>query len=413
MWDDETGRPLGNAITWQDLRTADLHRTLSSEFDPADMRRRLGHVPATFSSALHLAWRLQKETAVRQAARNGSLRAGFSAEWLLQALGHPRAHIMDYSLVQAMGLFDFRAECIWEEWRQSLAIPHEVLPLPVPTIYDYGTITVEGPQGEMADVPVLAMLGDQQAALFGFDCRQPGDAECTHGTASFVNVCLGNEAPELAQFNVYYAWVLDTGPTYCLEARTTATGSVLRWLRDEARFFSQYDEIDALVGSVADSGGVVFVPAFTGLYDPYDVLDARGAVFGLTFGNTRAHVVRAFLESLGYQARAILKAIQVQTDLDIPQLYLGGGISSSDAACQIQADIIGIPTVRPGFAETTARAAALLAGLGSGRWTSVTELPTMVNSDFTFQPSLSQQEQDDWYARWQKAIACLSGEFIS
>ncbi len=404
VWEAETGQPLGNAITWQDLRTADLHHKFSAEFDRAEIRHRLGHEPAAFSSALHLAWRLQHDATVRDAAGAGRLRAGFSAEWLLQALGSARAHAMDFSLVQAMGLFDFREERLWEAWRQRLAIPYDVLPEPKPTVHDYGTITVTGPDGETAVVPVLAMLGDQQAALFGFDCRQAGDAECTHGTASFVNVCLGKTAPELSQFNVYYGWVLADGPTYCLEARTTATGSVLRWLRDEARFFSHYDELDDLIASVPDSGGVVFVPAFSGLYDPYDDPDARGAILGLTFGNTRGHILRAFLESLGFQVRAILDQIEAGMDLTIAQLYLGGGISSSDAACQIQADLLGIPTVRLGFGETTARAAALLAGLGSGHWSRIVELPTLSDGRDTFRPSLSHQQQRDRIARWQQAV---------
>ena len=408
VWDAETGQPLGNAITWQDLRTTDLHLALSTEFDPVEMRHKLGHVPAAFSSALHLAWRLQNDKTLSKAAQKGTLRAGFSAEWLLQAIGSPRSHAMDFSLVQAMGLFDFREEQVWETWRQRLAIPYEVLPAAEPTVHDYGTIMVTGPRGETGVVPVLAMIGDQQAALFGFDCRQAGDAECTHGTASFVNVCLGKKAPTLPQFNVYYGWVLDDSPTYCLEARTTATGSVLRWLRDEARFFSQYDELDDLVGSVPDAGGVVFVPAFAGLYDPYDDLNARGAIMGLTFGHTRAHMVRAFLESLGFQVQAILDTIQIQTDLTIPQLFLGGGVSSSDAACQIQADLLGIPTIRLDFAETTARAAALLAGLGSGHWSSVQQLPVLANGRHTFSPRLSRQQRDDCLSRWQQAIISIT-----
>jgi len=405
VWDAKSGQPLGNAITWQDLRAADLHRSLSAEFDRREMRRRLGHVPAAFSSALHLSWRLQQEPAVRDAARKGRLRAGFSAEWLLQALGSPRDHAMDYSLVQMMGLFDFREERVWEAWRQQLAIPHEALPVAKPTVHDYGTLEVPGPEGETAVVPVLAMIGDQQASLFGFDCRRPADAECTHGTASFINVCLGDNAPALPEFNVYYGWVLGDRRAYCLEARTTATGSVLRWLRDEARLFSQYDELDDFVESVPDSGGVVFVPAFTGLYDPYDDLQARGAIMGLTLGNTSAHVVRAFFESLGYQVRAILDEIQAKTDLTIPQLFLGGGISRSDVACQIQADLSGIPTVRLDFGETTARAAALLAGLGSGHWSSADQLPVLSKGRSTFQPRLSRREQDDSFTRWQQAVA--------
>jgi glycerol kinase len=408
VWDAATGQPLGNAITWQDLRTAELHRSLAVQFDPAEMRRRLGHLPAAFSSSLHLAWRLQEEPAVIQAAQKGTLRAGFSSAWLLQALGHLRAHAMDYSLVQAMGFFDFRQEEFWEPWQETLAVPAEALPLPLPTVHDYGTINVTGPQGETAAVPVLAMLGDQQAALFGFDCRRPGDAECTHGTASFVNVCLGAQAPDWSQFNIYYGWVLDDQPTYCLEARTTATGSVLRWLRDEARFFAQYDEMDALVASVPDAGGLVFVPAFTGLYDPYDDLSARGAIMGLTFGNKRAHLLRAFLDSLGFQVRAILDAIQAQTDLVIPQLFLGGGVSRSDAACQIQADLLGIPTLRLDFSETTARAAALLAGLGSGQWKTIEDLPAITNERITFQPRLGPHVRDKAYDHWQQAVARTS-----
>ncbi|MDX1616246.1 MAG: FGGY family carbohydrate kinase [Candidatus Promineifilaceae bacterium] len=404
VWHADTGAPLGNAITWQDLRAKQLYRSLSAELDGREMRRRLGHVPAPFSSALHLAWRLQNETAVGEAARRGKLRAGFSAEWLLQALGQPRGHEMDYSLVQAMGLYDFRAGRTWAAWRRRLAIPPEVLPEARPTVHDYGTITVTGTGGETATVPVLAMIGDQQAALFGFDCRQPGDAECTHGTASFVNVCLGSDAPELAQFNLYYGWVVNETVTYCLEARTTATGSVLRWLRDEASFLSDYDELDGLVESVTDAGGVIFVPAFTGLYDPYNDVHARGAIMGLTLGNRRAHIVRAFLESLGFQVRAILDRIQAKTELSIPELFLGGGVSNSNAACQIQADLLGIPTVRIDFTETTARAAALLAGLGSGHWPDIGRLPVLVEQRQTFRPRLSRREQDSLLFRWQQAV---------
>lgn len=405
VWHAQTGEPLGHGITWQDLRTDGLYARLAAEFDAAEVRHRLGHVPAAFSSALHLAWRLQHETAVASAAHSGTLHTGFSAEWLLRALGEAREHAMDYSLVQAMGVYDFRREQAWQAWLDRLGIPDAILPAPKPTVYDYGHIRVTGARGETAVVPVLAMIGDQQAALFGFDCHRPGDAECTHGTASFVNVCLGPEAPDLPQFNVYYAWVLDDGPTYCLEARTTATGSVLRWLRDELRLFAQYADLDALVTAVTDAGGVTFVPAFSGLYDPYNDLDARGAILGLRFGHTRAHVMRAFFESLGFQVRAILDAIQVNGNLVVPQLSLGGGISASDAACQIQADLLGISTQRFKFAETTARAAALLAGLGSGHWSSLNKLPPLPNGRDIFHPQLTPAERERRYAAWQRAIA--------
>ena len=348
-------------------------------------------------STRRLSSKLPKEVCCAQAFRlNGCCKR----------LARRTRHAMDYSLVQAMGLFDFRKEEIWETWRQRLAIPHEVLPSPRPTVYDYGIITVNGPGEETGD---SACAGDDWRSASGTSSAstvaRPGDAECTHGTASFVNVCLGNEAPVLPQFNVYYGWVLDNKPTYCLEARTTATGSVLRWLRDEARFFSQYQELDDLVGTVPDAGGVIFVPAFSGLYDPYDDLEARGAIMGLTFGHTRAHIMRAFLESLGFQIEAILDKIRAATDLTIPQLILGGGISSSNAACQIQADLLGIPTVRQQFAETTARAAALLAGIGSGQWSTVEQCPAIESDRAIFAPGLSRQEREERHRHWQQSVA--------
>ncbi|MBI1877393.1 MAG: hypothetical protein HYR94_04025, partial [Chloroflexi bacterium] len=207
-------------------------------------------------------------------------RIGFSAAWLLAAMGQPSGHVMDYSLVQAMGLYDFRAEGYWDEWLDVLNIPRAPLPQAVPTIHDFGALRLVAPDGAAADVPVLAMIGDQQAALFGYDCRRPGDAECTLGTASFVKVCLGSHAPESDKINVYFAWSLpnhdrrpptaDRRPpipkghavsnlqspilhTYCLEAETAATGSAIRWMQEHARLIDHYTEVGPLAASVPDS----------------------------------------------------------------------------------------------------------------------------------------------------------------
>ncbi len=405
-WDAATGQPIGHAISWQDLRTLPLLDELAQWDHAPDWRRRLGYMPGPYSSALHLAWRVRHDSDFQAALRSGRLRLGLSAAWLLVALGHPSGHTLDRSLVQAMGVYDFRAGDYWHAWLDRLGLPCDPLPTAAPTLHDYGVIRVTSPDGDSALVPVLAMIGDQQAALFGYDCRAPGDAECTHGTASFVDVCVGHAAPLMDKMNVYYAWDVGEGIVHCLEADTTVSGAALRWLRDNARLFDEYDEVGPLAASVPDSGGVVFVPAFTGLNVPYNDHAARGTLLGLTLGSTRAHIVRAFLESLGFQVRAILDTIGAEAGLRVERLLLGGGLSVSDEACQIQADLLGIPTVRPQVTETTARAAALLAGLGAGVWPSVHALPPLPAERTVFAPRLTQDQRDTAYAQWQKAVAC-------
>lgn len=404
VWDGRNGRSLANAITWQDLRILPLLRDLEQWPHRADIHHRLGYGPGAYMAALHLAWRMKEDSAVLQAARQGYLRIGSSASWLIQALGKPAGHYLDTSLVQAMGVYDFRAGQYWQEWLEWLQVPCEPLPTAVPTLYDFGVIGVSAPDGKTAEIPVLATIGDQQAALFGQGCRTPGDAECTHGTASYVKVFTGNHAPMQETVDVLCAWHLGDQQTYCLEASTTVNGAAIRWMRDHARLFDSYEEIDLLAGSVANSGGVVFVPAFTGLNAPYQDPNTRATLLGMTLGHTRAHIVRAFLEAIGYQIRAILERIAADSGTQVEQLLVGGGVSASDVACQIQADVVGIPVVRPTFTETTARAAALLAGLGAGVWQKTADLPPQPGSYTRFEPQMGEEEREAGNGRWQKAI---------
>ena len=407
VWDSLTGRPLANAISWQDLRTMPILAEMAAWPQADQCRRRLGYAPGPYSSALHLAWRMRHESTVIDSARAGRLRVGLSAAWLLTALGDSSAHQMDYSLVQAIGLYDFRARRYWDEWLDFLNVPRDPLPAAVPTTDDFGTLRVMAPTGTEGNVPVVAMIGNEQAALFGHDCRHPGDAECNHGTASFVDVFTGSQAPDQDKINVYFAWYLDDSPSYCLEADTTVTGAVIRWMQEKARFFDRDEEVGQLAASVPDSAGVVFVPAFTGLNVPYNDRNARGTILGLTLGNSRAHIACAFLESLGHQVRAILDTICAESGLSVDRLHLGGGISVSDEACQIMADQLGIPTIRPTFTETAARAAALLAGLGVGVWTSVSGLPLLPGGYTLFEPRLSAVQREANYARWKRAVDCV------
>jgi glycerol kinase len=421
VWDARTRRPLTPAITWQDLRTESLVKQLTA-WPLADQRRyRLGYFPGPYSSAIHLAWRFRHQPEVIAAAQTGSLRIGFSANWLLTTLGQPAGHYLDYSLVQQMGLYDFRARCYWNDWLATLGIPREPLPEAVPTVYPFGSLRITAGDGSSADVPVLAVTGNEQAGLLGHGCYLPGQAECSHGTASFVDVVVGPTPPAPQKLNVYFAWSLAEHPpaaglqpsavrhTYCLEADTTVSGAAIRWMREQARLFDRDDEVGPLAASVPDSAGVIFVPAFTGLNVPYDDRTARGTILGLTLGSSRAHIVRAFLESLGYQVRAILETIEAETGLQVEQLSMGGGIAKSDEACQIQADLVGIPIVRPAFTETAARAAALLAGIGAQWWPTLADLPPLPGSYSRFEPRLTIEQRDAGYAQWQQAITRISG----
>ncbi len=427
VWDATTRRPLGNTITWQDLRTADLLRELRAQ-EPlwSESLHRLGQHPGPYSAAVHLGWRMRHDPIVAAAARAGTLAIGLSAEWLLVALGSPREHAMDYSLVQSQSLFDMRADEYWQPYLDWLEVPRAALAAPRPSLHDYGAIRLAGPDGVAADVPVLAMLGDQQAALFGYDCRAPGDAECTHGTATYVDVCVGSTPPAALRMQSYYAWVLPGAPgaegtadagapggglrrTYCLEGDATVTGAVIRWLRESARLLDDEREIGPLAETVPDAGGVLFVPAFTGLNVPYQDSAARGSILGLTLGTSRAHIARAFLDALGFQVRAILDEVAAETGVRVGTLKVGGGISASDAACQVQADWLGIPVTRPAFTDTTSRAAALLAGLGAGAWDSPEALPPLPGGSTVFEPRTSADRRDDGFARWQRGVDLIRG----
>lgn len=402
VWDARSGEPLANAISWQDLRTLPLLDELAHWRLIAEADYRLGYPPGPYSAALHLAWRMRHQPDVRQAALEGRLRVGLSAAYLIHALGEPTEHAMDVSLVQATGLYDFRQNTYWDAWLGWVGVPQEALPAPRPTIHEFGALHVDG-----AAWPVLAMLGDQQAALFGHGAHAPGQAKCTHGTATFVNVFTGRQAPYVRGVNTYFAWQFAEAPTYCLEADTTVTGAGIRWLRTNAHMIAEDAEISRLAEEVPDSGGVVFVPAFTGLNVPYHDREARGTIFGLTLGTTRAHIARAFLEAIGFQVRAILETMQRETDIAVERLSVDGGIARSDIACQILADTTGLPIVRPAFTEMAARGAALLAGIGAGWWR-MDALPPLPEGETVFLPQWNDDRRDAAYGRWQAAIEAVA-----
>jgi len=407
VWDARSGQALANAITWQDLRTLPLLADIIETPLGKSARQHLGYAPGPYMSALHLAWRMQHDASVSAAAQEGHLRIGMSAAWLLTALGRPAAHGMDASLVQATGLYDFRQQTYWQPWLDHWHIPQNALAEVKPTLHEYGSIMVTDAAGHSAQVPVLAMIGDQQAALFSQLPRRQGEAECTHGTASYVKVFLDTELPEIDDIDLLYAWNLGEGQTYLLEAATTVSGAVIRWLRDNIHLYQDYAEIDRLATAVADSDQLVFIPAFNGTNAPFNDPLARGTIFGLNLSHQRGHIIRAFMESLAFQIRAILENIQRVTGVEFENLRVSGGVSASDLTCQIQADLLGLEIVRPHFTETTAWAAALLAGLAAGTWPNKKQLPTMPGPVTTFYPQQNDEQRQDGFARWLKAVTLM------
>jgi len=403
-WDADTGQPIGNAITWQDLRTIPLVAEVDTWPLAAARRERLGQFPGPYSSAMHIAWRMRHDPAFRQAADGGRLRLSLAAGWVVQALGAVADHALDYSLMQGMTVFDFRRKALWDEWIDALGIPRAALPQPVPTLHRYGELRLKHGSGHVGSIPALAMITDQQGSVFGYDCRNPGQAVCTHGTASFVHVVAGQTIPPQGLAKVYLAWELDGVATYAIEADTTVTGAAIRWMQEQMGFLTRPADLGPLALSVPDAAGVVFVPAFTGLGVPYEDRSARGTILGMTLDTTPAHIARAFLESLGYQIHDIFGTISTETGMSIERLHVGGGISASDAACQVQADVLGIPVVRAHNAETSVRGAALLAGLGAAVWPSPAALPTLEGDSTTFEPRWSEDERAAGLGRWAAAI---------
>jgi glycerol kinase len=403
-WDRRSARPIGNAITWQDLRTVPLVEE-AGHWEHADERRaRLGQFPGAYCSAMHLAWRMRHDEAFRAAAERGRLAVSLAAGWLIRALGEPAEHALDYSLLQAMTVFDPRRRALWDEWIDFLDIPRGALPAARPTLHPFGTIQV----GDAA-IPVAAMITDQQAALFGYDCRARGEAAATHGTASFVNVVAGPEAPPQGVCKTYLAWEIAGAPAYTLEADMTVTGAALRWLT-QMGLIRRASELDTLAREAASSDGVVFVPAFTGLGVPSEDRSARGTILGMTLGTTPGHLARAFLEAIGCQLREILDTMEQEGGISIRELRVGGGLSNSDLACQIQADIAGVPIVRAPDTETSVRAAGLLAGLGAGLWPSLDALPRLVDERArVFEPQMPDAERAEILGRWRRGVERARG----
>ncbi len=406
VWDRRTGRPVGNAIVWQDRRTAERCRRLVTDGHLPLIRSRTGLLADAYFSASKIEWILDSSPGLRDRAEAGEFAFGTIDSWLVWQLLGGR-HVTDPSNASRTQLFDVHRGDWCDDLLQLFGIPRSMLPEVV------GNSEVVGetvPEWFGGSIPVAGMAGDQQAALFGQVCFSPGLAKNTYGTGCFALVNTGETAADSDnELLTSVAWRIGDRTEYALEGSVFVAGAAVQWLRDGLGILESASEVEALAASVEDSGGVQFVPAFTGLGAPHWDSDARGTLVGLTRGTTRAHVARATLEGIAHQVVDVLDAMQADTGRPLAELRVDGGASRNDLLMQMQADLLGYPVVRPETTETTALGAALLAGLAVGFWPNREAVAERWQVERRFEPNLSSDEVSRSRDRWRDAVARASG----
>jgi glycerol kinase len=403
LWDRRTLAAPRRAIVWQDRRTTGV----------CDRLRDAGHEPRLaeltglrldpYFTATKLTWLAEHDEPAWSGVVNGTTAVGTVDSYVVGRLTGGARHVTDASNASRTLLYDLRAGAWSDELCALFGVPHAALPEVVPS---YGEIGRTDPDAFLGlDLPVAGIAGDQHAALFGQTCFDPGRSKCTYGTGSFVLVNTGGQPVLSERLLTTVAWMHPDGRVdFALEGAVFVTGAAVQWLRDGLQIIGAAPEVEGLARSVPDSGGVVFVPALTGLGAPHWNPDARGTILGITRGTTRAHLARATLESVAFQVRDVVDAVTAEAGLPVDVLQVDGGASANDLLCQLQADQLGVPVQRPEVLETTALGAAFLAGLGTGVWSSTAELAETWRLDRRFEPTPEARDDGGGYARWQRAV---------
>ena len=404
IWDKTTGEPVYNAIVWQCRRTADLCEELKSAGLTERIKQTTGLLIDAYFSATKIRWILDNVPGARARAEKGELLFGTVETWLIWKL--TGAHVTDVSNACRTMIFDIHKLCFDKELCEILRIPESLLPRVVSNSEVYGTVKPGIPGLEkLAGVPVCGAAGDQQSALFGQACFGVGDAKNTYGTGCFTLMNVG-EKPVMSRSGLVTSvgWTVGGKTAYVLEGSVFNGGSTIQWLRDELKMIPSAPDINPLAAQVPDSGGVVLVPAFTGLGAPYWDMYARGAILGITRGTNKAHIARAVLDCIAFQVTDLMNAMRKDAGCDITRLRVDGGASVSDILMQIQADCLRIEVDRPEIVETTAFGAAALAGLSCGLWKSTEELSGMWRSEKIFTPKRDILECEKEYRNWKRAV---------
>ncbi len=387
LWDRATGRPVAPAIVWQDRRTADFCARLKSDGHEPEVARRTGLLLDPYFSGTKLAWLLDEDPGLRARAERGELAFGTIDCWLAWKLSNGAEHITDASNASRTLLLNLTTGEWDEDMLALLRIPRGVLPRVVPSMLRPGEAFAKIGGRE---VPLGGIAGDQQAALFGQACFEPGMAKNTYGTGCFMLMNTGRDPLHSRH--------------YALEGSVFVGGAVVQWLRDGLGLIDRSADVEALAASVPDTGGVYLVPAFTGLGSPHWDAYARGTMVGLSRGTTRGHVARAALESIAFQSAEVLNAMQKDAGRPLVELRVDGGATANDLMMQFQADLLGVPVVRPKVTETTALGAAYLAGLSAGFWGSTDEVAANWKVDRRFEPAMPRDEVAARMRRWSRAV---------
>jgi len=405
LWDKRSLASPRRAIVWQDRRTAALCNELREQGHEKRVSELTGLRLDPYFTGTKLRWLADNDTTLWQRVTNGDVVIGTVDSYLIARLTGGRVHATDPSNASRTLLFDITTGAWSDELCDLLHVPRQALPEVRPNSGDFGRTDPAAFLG--LDLPIAGVAGDQQAALFGQACFAPGTSKCTYGTGSFVLVNTGREAVRSdAGLLTTVAWDIGDGLVYALEGAIFVTGAAIQWLRDGLEIIHTAAETDALARTVDDTGGVVFVPALTGLGAPHWDPDARGLIIGITRGTTRAHVVRAALEAIAFEVRDVVDVMTSDANVHLPELSVDGGAAANDLLCQFQADQLQVPVRRLVVAETTALGAAFLAGLATGVWSSTDELAKTWRLDRRFEPhSVTPGGRDDSsYQRWQEAV---------
>jgi len=402
VWDRQTGEPIANAIVWQDRRTAGLCKDLREVGAESLIRERTGLVIDPYFSGTKLAWLLDEIPGARERATRGELAFGTVDTWLVWQLTGNRTHVTDVSNASRTLLFNIHTNEWDDELLRLLRVPRAILPEVHPSAHAFGMV----PAGVLGEPLLIAgVAGDQQAALFGQACYAPGMAKNTYGTGCFMLLHTGDKVVQSTNGLVATACAQTRDKEYALEGSVFIAGAVVQWLRDQLGFFSSSSEVERLAAEVMDSGDVFVVPAFTGLGAPYWDPNARGTILGLTRGTTKAHIARAALESIAFQSAEVLEAMQKDSAEKLAELRVDGGASANDLLMQFQADLLGVPVVRPRVLETTALGAAYLAGLTVDLWKSREELAQHWQAARRFEPRMDPSRRDSLMSRWREAVS--------
>ena len=404
VWDRETGEPIHNAIVWQDTRTGGLVRELAGDEGVDRLRDVTGLPLSTYFSGPKITWLLDNVDGARKRAENGELLFGTTDTWVLWNLTGGEdggLHVTDVTNASRTLLMDLETLDWHDEALDLMGVPRSMLPEIKSSSEEYG----EAKGSAIGGRPLSGILGDQHAAMFGQTCFEPGDAKNTYGTGSFLLVNTGEEIVRTDNLLTTVGYKLGDGKvTYALEGSIAVTGALIQWLRDRLGIIEKAPDVEELAKTVDDNGGVYFVPAFSGLFAPHWRDDARGVIVGLTGYANKGHIARAALEATAWQSKEVVDAANAASDVPFDELRVDGGMTVNELLMQFQADVLGVPVIRPKVTETTALGAAYAAGLAVGYWKDQDELKERWAEDKRWEPKMDDDEREKGYAKWKKAV---------